>query len=169
MSSLTRFLWSSSRSEFGCTLPDPPEIVTLRLMLALKQDAEFAGKVVNNGFKIWRKRDYAQSRNTFAPILYGVVTPTEEGSRVDGHFQLNPVMRLFLIVWFLGTTIIAFIFLAGGLLSATPESSAIDALPYTFPALLPLMGWALISWQQNRGRVDEEAIRGWVETVMRNA
>jgi hypothetical protein len=168
MSSLSRHLWSSSRSEFGRTFPDPPDTVTLRLILALKQNEEFAGKVVNNGFKIWRKRDYAQSRNTFAPILYGVITPAEEGSRVDGHFQLNPVTRLFLIVWFLGTTIIAIIFLAAGLLSATPESSAFDALPYAFPALLPLMGWALISWQQNRGRGDEEAIREWVETVMRN-
>jgi hypothetical protein len=167
MSSVTRFLWSASRSEFGCTLPDPPETVTMRLAWAIQENDEFAGKVVNNGFKIWRKRDYAQSRNTFAPILYGVVGPAQDGSRVDGHFQLNPVMRLFLIVWFLGTTIIAAIFLAGGLLSATPESTAVDALPYTVPALLPLIGWALLSWQQQRGRADEEAIRGWVEQACR--
>jgi hypothetical protein len=163
MANLTRYLWISSRNAIALTFPDPPEKVVLRLSLALAACDEFMGKVVNHGFKIWRSRRYAQSRNTFAPILYGIVRADGEGSRVDGHFQINPVMRLFLIVWFVGTTVLAVLFLTGGMLRATPESTALEAIPYMIPALLPMFGWGLLLWQQRRGRADEEAIRRWVE------
>jgi hypothetical protein len=165
MTNLARYLWISSQNAIALTFPDPPEKVVLRLSLALAASDEFMGKVVNHGFKIWRSRRYAQSRNTFAPILYGIVRADGQGSRVDGHFQINPVMRLFLIVWFMGTTVMAAIFLIAGALHATPESTAIDALPYLVPALLPTIGWILLIWQQRKGREDEERIRDWLEEI----
>jgi hypothetical protein len=169
MDNLARYLWSSSPNIISLTVSDPPEVVALRISRALEGNDEFLGKVVNHGFKIWRSRSYAQSRNTFAPILYGVVRAEGEGSHIDGHFQINPVMRLFLLVWFLGTTVIAAIFLIAAALRATPESTALDALPFLLPALLPMIGWIILRWQQQRGRADEERIRQWMEEVMRNA
>ncbi|MBX2998588.1 MAG: hypothetical protein KF893_08775 [Caldilineaceae bacterium] len=169
MADLARFLWSSSPTAVALTFSDPPEIVVQRLSCALQSNDEFLGKVVNYGFKLWRSRRYAQSRNTFAPILYGVVRADGEGSRIEGHFQLNPVMRLFLLVWFGGTAVMAAIFLIGGALRATPESSALDALPYLIPALLPLIGWLILRWQQRKGREDEMKIQSWIEEVVRSA
>jgi hypothetical protein len=160
-------LWQSSPNTVELVLADPVETVCASLSAALDASEEFHGKVVNQGFKIWRSRNYAQSRNTFAPILYGVISPYTEGSRIDAHFQLNPVMRLFLIVWFIGTTALALLSLIGGLLRATPESSALDAFPYLLPATLPLIGWAVLRWQQRRGRADEERIKLWVTDVSR--
>jgi hypothetical protein len=165
MANLARYLWSSSPNAIALTLADPPDAVTQRLSYALQTNEEFLGKVVNHGFKIWRNRDYAQSRNTFAPILYGVVHADGEGSRVDGHFQINPVMRLFLIVWFVGTTVMAAIFLIAAALRATPESTGIDALPYLIPALLPTIGWLILRWQQRKGKEDEIKIQSWLEEI----
>jgi hypothetical protein len=169
MANLARYLWSSSPSAVSLTVIDPPEAVIVRLSLALQRNDEFLGKVVNYGFKIWRSRGYAQSRNTFAPILYGVVSADRDGSRIDGHFQINPVMRLFLIVWFVGTTVMAATFLLTAALRATPESTALEALPYLIPALLPTIGWIILRWQQQRGRADEKRIRRWIEEVVRSA
>jgi hypothetical protein len=127
------------------------------------------GKVHNLGFKIWRKRDYAQNKGTFAPMLYGVVVPDGKGSRLVAHFQLNPVMRLFLIVWFGGSAIIALLFLFTAIQQATPESQVIDALPFLIPSILPLLGWLILMVQQRRGREDERKIRSWIEDVVRGA
>lgn len=165
MANLARYLWSSSPNAIALTLADPPDVVTQRLSRALQTHEEFLGKVVNQGFKIWRNHDYAHNRNTFAPILYGVIRADGDGSRIDGHFQLNPVMRLFLLVWFVGSTVMAVIFLIAAALRATPESTALDALPYLIPALLPLIGWIILRWQQQRGRADEERIRQWLEEI----
>src|SRR5690606_11110227 len=101
---LARYLWTASRNRMVVLLAEPPEIVSGALACALAQSEEFLGKVANNVVKIWRSRRYAYSRNTFAPILYAVILPTSTGSRLAGHFQLNPVMRLLLILWFGGTT-----------------------------------------------------------------
>jgi hypothetical protein len=168
MANFVRYLWSSSPTTVSLTVSAPPKAVIVRLSLALQRNHEFLGKVVNHGFKIWRSRGYAQSRNTFAPILYGVVHADGEGSHIEGHFQINPVMRLFLLVWFVGTTVMAAIFLIAGALRATPESTALDALPFLIPALLPMIGWTILRWQQRKGREDEMKIRSWIEEVMRN-
>lgn len=165
MSSLVRLLWTPSRNQIEITSSLAPHRAAQQIEAALQTNKEFLGKVVNQGFKIWRSRDYAQNRNTFAPILYGVVGADGDGSRIDGHFQINPVMRLFLLVWFVGSAVMAAIFLMAATLRATPESTALDALPYLIPALLPLIGWLILRWQQGKGREDEIKIQSWLEEI----
>ncbi len=166
MSSITRLLWRPSPNTVEIQIDAPADRAFVLLSRALATTQEVNGTVVRRGFKIWRSRGYAKNSGTFAPILYGVISPANHGSRIDAHFQLNPVMRLFLIVWFVGTATIAAIFLFNGLQNATPESQAIDALPYLLPALLPLIGWLILIWQQRSGRADEARLRAWLEDVV---
>lgn len=165
MTNLMSTLWRSSSNTIEIVLDHPVDRTCTSLQAALDASEEFHGKVVNRGFKIWRSRDYAQSSNTFAPILYGAIRPCPKGSRIDAYFQLNPVMRLFLTVWFLGTTTLALLSLMSGLWRANPDSSALDALPYLLPAALPFIGWGILHWQQRRGRTDEEQIKAWLLSV----
>ncbi|MBI1296868.1 hypothetical protein GC175_18090 [bacterium] len=169
MTSLPRLLWRPSRNTFEFSVQQPTARVSARLSRSLSASPEMQGKVHNLGFKIWRKRDYAQNKGTFAPILYGVIVPEGKGSRLVAHFQLNPVMRLFLIVWFGGSAIIALLFLFTAIQQATPESQVIDALPFLIPSILPLLGWLILMVQQRRGREDERMIRSWIEDVVRSA
>ena len=169
MTNALRLLWRPSRNIYEIELELPVDRVAARLSRALSAAPELQGKVQNRGFKIWRKRDYAQNKGTFAPILYGVIAPEGKGSRLVAHFQLNPVMRLFLIVWFGGSAIIALLFLFTAVQQATPESQAIDALPFLIPSILPFLGWLILVVQQRRGRADEMKIRDWIEGVVRSA
>ncbi len=169
MNSLTRLLWTPSHNRLVIPSALAPDTALGRLTAALAENGEFLGKVNQRAFKLWRARRYAHSRNTFAPILYGVIVPDEGGSLMIGHFQLNPVMRLFLIVWFVVTSLLALGLIITGFLNATADATARDALPFLLPALLPLLGWLLLRWQQGRGRADERAMRAWVENIVRSA
>lgn len=169
MSGLVQLLWRPSHNVLELTLQRPAEHISARLSRALSAAPEMQGKVHNRGFKIWLKRNYAQNKGTFAPILYGVIVPEGKGSRLVAHFQLNPVMRLFLIVWFGGSAIIALLFLFTAIQQATPDSQAIDALPFLIPSILPLLGWLILVMQQRKGREDEQKIRSWIEDVVRSA
>ena len=169
MNRAARLLWRPSQNTIEMALPQSASQLSTRLSRALSTAPEMQGKVHNRGFKIWLKRDYAQNKGTFAPILYGAIAEEGKGSRIVAHFQLNPVMRLFLIVWFGGSSLIALLFLFNAIQQATPDSQAVDALPYLIPSILPLLGWLILVTQQRRGREDELKIRRWIEGVMRNS
>lgn len=166
MASPAQYLWTPSHNQVVIETTQPPSAAADQLRNALASSDEVLGRVVNQGVKLWRSRRYAHSRNTFAPILYAVFQPTASGSRLVGHFQLNPVMRLFLTVWFVGTTLTALAMLWVAWQRATPQSQPGEAIPYLLPALLPLLGWLLLRWQQSRGRQDEVAIQEWVQSAM---
>ncbi|MEZ4639318.1 MAG: hypothetical protein R2856_30880 [Caldilineaceae bacterium] len=76
------------------------------------------------------------------------------------HFQLNPVMRLFLIVWFGGSSLIALLFLFNAIQQATPQPGR--RRPCPDPSILPLLGWVILVVQQRRGRrMSMEKFDGW--------
>lgn len=169
MRSPAQLLWTPSRSQIEILSTQAPTKAAQQLGLALQESDEFLGKVTGSAFKLWRARRYANSRNTFAPILYGVIVPTEEGSRILGHFQLSPVMRLFLAVWFGGSTLLAVTLLLMSIVRFTPDATAAEALPVLVLAMLPLLGWLILRWQQRKGREDEMKLRNWLDEVVRSA
>ena len=164
---LPGLLWTPSQNRATFDSGLAPEALLARLQAGFSD--EFRGRVEGNGVKVWRSRGYAASRGSFAPLYYGVVTATETGSRLSGHFQMHPVMRLYTGAWIGLSSLLALVFLVAAALRATSESSAADALPVLFVALLPLAGLLLVRVQQAKGRKDEEAVRGWIEKILRES
>jgi len=163
-SRLPGLLWMPSPTRVTVDSALSPKETLARLQTGFND--EFRGKVEGHGVKVWRSRGYAASRGTFAPLLYGVVTPTATGSRLSGHFQMHPMTRLYTAVWIGLSALLALIFLVAAAQRATPVSTAADALPVLLVALLPLAGLLLVRTQQAKGRRDEETIRKWAEKVL---
>ena len=162
--SLPGLLWTPSRNRLEMDSLLSPTTVLARLQAGFSD--EFRGRVENNGVKLWRGRKFAANAGTFAPLFYGVVTETPTGSRLSGHFQMHPVARLYAGAWIGLSSLLALAFLITAALRATPESTAADALPILFVALLPLIGLLLVRFQHAKGRADEEAMRGWIRRIL---
>ena len=167
--SLFSFLWTPSRRRFSTVSWSGDADATGRLAdssetLAsseLRLQAVWAGR----GVKIERHPSQTSQRGAFATVFYGIIQDEGEGSRLVGHFQIHPVGRLFVAAWILLSTLLALALILAGALRATPESTAQDALPFLFPVLLPFLGLGLAHWLRRRGRPDEAAIRGWLDSL----
>ena len=162
--SLPALLWTPSRNRATFDSSLSAEATLARLQAGFSD--EFRGRVEGNGVKLWRARDFSTSRGTFAPIFYGVVTPSATGSQLSGHFQMHPMTRLYTAAWIGLSSLLALVFLVAAFQRATPESTAADALPVLLVALLPLAGLLLVRFQQAKGRADEAAVRGWIGVVL---
>lgn len=141
----------------------PDEIASsLRNSLEHKGNPRIRGRVVNRGVVLWLTRSHA--RSAFSPRFYGLIQEAEGGARIVGHFQLNPVSRLFLLVWFGLTSLVALLLLGLALSQNDPSRTATDALPFLLPPLLPLFGLLFVRSQQAKGRQDETQIVEWLKS-----
>lgn len=162
--SLPALLWTPSPNRATFDSPLSADAALARLQASFSD--EFRGKVEGNGVKVWRTRDFSASRGTFAPLFYGVVTPSATGSQLSGHFQMHPMTRLYTAAWIGLSSLLALVFLVAAFQRATTESNPGDALPVLLVALLPLVGLLLVRMQQAKGRADEAALRGWINEVL---
>ena len=163
--SVFSFLWTPSRRRAILPLEGNVEAAALRLGDTMASSGEVTGRVVGQGVKIERHPSLARQRGAFAPVFYGIIQNEGENSRLVGHFQSHPVGRLYIAAWIVLSTLLALTLLVAGGLRATPESTARDALPFLLPVLLPFLGLGLAHWQRRRGRADEAAIRGWLDSL----
>ena len=163
--SLFSFLWTPSRRRVILAFDELFDTATQRLSESLNASKEVTGRVASRGVKIERHPSQTSQRGAFATVFYGIVQEDGEGSRLVGHFQIHPVGRLFVAAWILLSTLLALALLLAGALRATPDSTAQDALPFLFPVLLPFLGLGLAHWLRRRGRPDEAAIRGWLDSL----
>lgn len=163
--SLPALLWIPSPNRATFDSPLSPEAALARLQAGFGD--EFRGRVEGNGVKVWRARDFSASRGTFAPLFYGVVTPSAAGSQLSGHFQMHPMTRLYTAAWIGLSGLLALVFLVAAAQRATPDSTAADALPVLLVALLPLAGLLLVRFQQAKGWADEAAAREWIEKTIK--
>lgn len=156
-------LWTPGPARLEIPLAEGADAAAQRLADSVASAEGFVGRVAGRGVKLECHPQAAHSRGTFAPVFYGVFQPGAEGSRLVGHFQLHPVARLYAAVWIGLSTLLALALLVAGALRATPESTAQEALPFVLIALLPFVGLGIVRWQSRRGRVDQQAIRAWLE------
>ena len=163
--SLFSFLWTPSRRQLSLELSGDADKAARRFGEMLASNEQVTGRVASRGVKIECHPSSARQRGAFATVFYGIVQDEGEGSRLVGHFQLHPVGRLFVSTWILLSTLLALALLLAGALRATPDSTAQDALPFLFPVLLPFLGLGLAHWLRRRGRPDEAAIRGWLDSL----
>src|SRR5579863_10616040 len=47
-------------------------------------------------FRIWKRRYY---RNDFAPVFFGALSAEGQGTRIEGHFDMNPWVKISMGVW----------------------------------------------------------------------
>ena len=163
--SVFSFLWTPSRRRVILSLDGNADATALQLEDTLASSTEVTGRVGGRGVKIERHPSQTSQRGAFATVFYGIIQDEGEGSRLVGHFQIHPVGRLFVAAWILLSTLLALALILAGALRATPESTAQDALPFLFPVLLPFLGLGLAHLLRRRGRPDEAAIRGWLDSL----
>ena len=53
-------------------------------------------KFNGNQFVLWKRRYY---RNDFAPYFFGTLSPDDKGSRLEGHFDMNRWVKIFMRIW----------------------------------------------------------------------
>ena len=58
---------------------------------------EILGKIRGNSFRLQKRRN---SRNSFAPYLYGQFKAADGGTRVEDEFRLHPFAQIFMALWF---------------------------------------------------------------------
>ena len=160
--SVFSLLWTPGRRQVSLPLDGSADAAAQRLGAALASSGEVAGRVVGRGVKIERHPSQARQRGAFAPVFYGMIREDEEKCRLVGHFQLHPVGRLYIAAWVGLSALLALALLAAGVLRATPESTAQDALPFLLPVLLPFLGLGAAHWRRRKGRPDEAAMRRWL-------
>ena len=163
--SVFSFLWTPGRRQVSLPLDGNVDAAAQRLGAALASSGEVAGRVAGRGVKIERHPSQASQRGAFARVFYGMIREDGEKCRLVGHFQLHPVGRLYIAAWIGLSTLLALALLAAGVLRATPESTAQDALPFLLPALLPFLGLGAAYWRRRKGRPDEAAMRRWLGTI----
>jgi hypothetical protein len=163
---LLPILWRPSANLFELDSSLPPDQVGQRIRAGVAKEAQVQGQVVGQGFRLERVGPTAQAPGTFAPICYGVMLPQGDGCRLHVHFQLNPVMRLFLAVWFGGSVLLALAFLIAAAMQDVAVRRGVDALPILLLALQPSLGLLLVRYQQARGRPDERWLQNWLTDLV---
>jgi hypothetical protein len=53
-------------------------------------------KFEGNQFALWKRRYY---RNDFAPYFFGTLSPDNQGTRLEGHFDMNRWTKIFMRIW----------------------------------------------------------------------
>ena len=56
-------------------------------------------KFEGNQFKLWKRRYY---RNDFSPYFYGTLSPENQGTRIQGYFDIDRWMKIFMRIWLAG-------------------------------------------------------------------
>jgi len=63
---------------------------------------KYHGEVSPNSFKIWKIISY---RNSFLPIIEGIITPSSSGSRIAVTMRLHRFVAVFMLFWLSGVSV----------------------------------------------------------------
>jgi hypothetical protein len=134
--------------------------------LALSWDAQGPGAVLGafRGpfFRLHTGRYYS---NSFAPFFYGKLTEADGGTIVEGHFKMNPFVRLFMVFW------LSFILLfgLGAIIVPAQAHRPIDLGRggfFAVLALLGLLGVGFVQFGKWLGRGDEAVIHSFLTATL---
>jgi hypothetical protein len=111
-------------------------------------------------FRLWKRKYY---RNDFAPVFFGSVTREEPGSRIEGRFEMEPLVKKFMIFWLAvvglgGLTTVYSEFAHHHARDARQEAALVGAM-LLFGLLLPQFGRLI-------GLGQEKFLREFLETML---
>jgi len=117
-------------------------------------------KFSGNQFTLWKRRYY---RNDFAPYFFGTLSPENQGTRLEGHFDMNRWVKIFMRIWI----IFAIMFtlpVVFAMLSRTIQGNAWAGI--LIPIGLVAFGIFLPKFGRWMGKGEEKLMTEFLETTL---
>jgi hypothetical protein len=117
-------------------------------------------KFKGNQFKVWKRRYY---RNDFSPYFYGNLSSEGQGTRIEGHFDMDRWVKIFMRIW-LGLLIVPS---AAVFISTLNRPNRDNAwIGVAIPLGLAAFGIILPNFGRWLGRNEEKYIKEFLETTL---
>jgi hypothetical protein len=137
---------------------DPPQFAAFSLS-GYKGSKSVIAKLTGTKIKLWKRRYH---KNSFAPFFFGALVPDGSGTRIEGHFGIDPFVKIFLAFW-LG------VFLGGVAAITARFSQGIpsgDLAAIVIPFGMILFGLAVPKLRQRLGRSEAKDLLEFLQTTL---
>ncbi len=138
---------------------DPPQFAAFSRS-GYKGSKPVIAKLNGAKIKLWKRRYY---KNSFAPFFFGALVPDGAGTRIEGHFGMDPFVKIFLAFW-LGA-----VFLGGAAALTARFSQGIpngNVAAIVIPFAMILFGLALPKFGQWLGRNEKNNLLEFLQTTL---
>jgi hypothetical protein len=124
------------------------------------------GKIKGNKIRLQKRRYY---RNSFSPYFYAMVSPESHGTRIEGHFDCLPFVKIFMRIW-LGFVVVLgcfiYVLMLEDLLTGRAHRRADIYLGILVPPGLVLFGLLLPRFGRWLGRNEESYILDFLQRAL---
>ena len=113
-----------------------------------------------NQFVLWKRRYY---RNDFAPYLFGTVLPDDKGSRLEGHFDMNLWVKIFMRIWIAFAVVFIVPIFFATLTQSTRGNAWVGVI---VPIGFVIFGLLLPKFGRWMGRGEEKLMREFLQNTL---
>jgi len=133
---------------------------TIFSLSSYKGSKRVLSKFEGNGFRLWKRRTY---RNDFAPIFFGAASSERQGTRIEGRFDVDPLVKIFMGIWLGFVIVIGTGLFISALLGKIQGDARVGLI--IPPAMV---GFGLLMPQFGRfiGRGEEKSLREFLQTTL---
>jgi hypothetical protein len=133
---------------------------TLFSLSGYKGSKPVLAKIEGSEIKLWKRRYY---RNDFAPYFFGALSTADRGTRIEGHFDMDRWVRIFMTIWLT----FAIIGGAAALIATVPHPIHGDAwIGVIVPLGLVLFGIFLPKFGRWIGKGEEAFLKEFLEQTL---
>jgi len=138
---------------------DPPQFGPFSLS-GYKGSKPVIAKLTGTKIKLWKRRYY---KNSFAPFFFGALVPQGAGTRIEGHFGMDPFVKVFLAFWLGAVFLGAVAALTARFSQGIPSG---DLAAIVIPFAMILFGLALPRFGQWLGRSEKKDLLEFLQTAL---
>ena len=117
-------------------------------------------KFKGNKFVLWKRRYY---RNDFAPYFFGTLLPDNKGSCLEGHFDMNRWVKMFMRIWIAFAVVFTIPIFFATLTQSTRGNAWVG---FIVPIGLVIFGILLPKFGRWLGRGEEKFMTEFLETTL---